>query len=140
MNAESMAGVWAGLTGRACWQGGLFILGAAAVCRLFPRLPAAVRCWLWWLACFKLLCALISIAPLSLTLLPGSAPRTAIGAARDAQAANPRVVFDVTLEERPAVKSGRQETLVPLASCCCLVRCPTSLSRPGRADPERPPS
>ena len=28
--------------GRACWQGGLFVLGVWIVCRLLPRLPAAI--------------------------------------------------------------------------------------------------
>ena len=28
-------------------------------CRLFPRLPAAVRCGLWWAACLKLLVGLV---------------------------------------------------------------------------------
>src|SRR2546423_422496 len=57
---------WIDSLWRASWQGGLFILLVWAVCRLFPRLPAALCCWLWWLACLKLLCALVWIAPLPL--------------------------------------------------------------------------
>src|SRR6266571_3934109 len=74
-NGSAWSALWIGSLWRASWQGGLFILGIAAVCRLFPRLPVAVRCWLWWLACLKLLCGLAGVAPLALTLLP--APSTA---------------------------------------------------------------
>src|SRR5437667_10157188 len=66
---------WAGGMGRALGHGTLFILGVWAICRLFPRLPAAVRGWLWWLACLKLLIGLVWAAPLALPVLP--APRKA---------------------------------------------------------------
>ena len=39
---------------RACVWGGLFTLLIWTACRALPRLPAAVRCWLWWLACLKM--------------------------------------------------------------------------------------
>ena len=52
--------------GRACWQGGLFLLGVWAFCRLLPRLPVKLRHWLWWLACLKLVLTLFWPYPLSL--------------------------------------------------------------------------
>src|SRR5260370_28890801 len=67
---------WAGGMGRALEHGTLFILGVWAICRLFPRLPAAARGWLWWLASLKLLIALAWAAPLALPVLP-AAPREA---------------------------------------------------------------
>lgn len=51
--------VWAEGTWRACMQGSLAILIVWAACRLFPRLPTQVRCWLWRLAYAKLLIALL---------------------------------------------------------------------------------
>ena len=70
------AALWSAGMGRACWQGVLFILLVWAVCRFVPRLPAGARCWLWWLACLKLLLGLAWTTPPALPLLP-SAPRAA---------------------------------------------------------------
>jgi beta-lactamase regulating signal transducer with metallopeptidase domain len=67
---------WIDSLWRASWQGAIFILLVWAVCRLFPRLPASLCAWLWWLACLKLLCALVWIAPPRLVLLP-AVPRPA---------------------------------------------------------------
>ena len=47
---------------RSSLQGALFIGAVWLACRLFPRLPAAVRCGLWWAACLKLLVGLVWIA------------------------------------------------------------------------------
>lgn len=55
---------------RASWQGGLAIAAACALGSLFPRMPAAVRCWLWRLAYLKLLLAFLVPAPIYLPLLP----------------------------------------------------------------------
>ncbi|GGD32254.1 M56 family metallopeptidase [Pseudoxanthomonas indica] len=42
--------------------------------RLVPRLPAAVRCLLWWMAALQLVLGLIWPRPLELPLLPAIAP------------------------------------------------------------------
>ena len=55
---------------RSSLQGALFIGAVWLACRLFPRLPAAVRCGLWWAACLKLLVGLVWIAPVEVPLLP----------------------------------------------------------------------
>jgi beta-lactamase regulating signal transducer with metallopeptidase domain len=55
---------------RASLEGGLFVAAVWAVCRLVPRLPAAVRCGLWWAACLKLLLGLVALPAVRLPLLP----------------------------------------------------------------------
>jgi bla regulator protein BlaR1 len=55
---------------RASIEGGLFIAGVWIVCRLLPRLPASLRCGLWWAACLKLLLGLIALPAVRLPLLP----------------------------------------------------------------------
>jgi beta-lactamase regulating signal transducer with metallopeptidase domain len=59
---------------RASLQGGLVIAAVWLVCRLLPRLPASVRCGLWWLACAKLAVSLVWAEPVRLALLPAPAP------------------------------------------------------------------
>ena len=58
------------LIGRASVQGALAVLAVWAVCRLFPRLPASLRCGLWWLACLKLVVGLVWATPVPLPVLP----------------------------------------------------------------------
>jgi bla regulator protein BlaR1 len=60
--------------GRASLQGAAAIGVVWLVCRLFPRLPASLRCGLWWLASLKLLIALVWIEPIPLPLLPAPEP------------------------------------------------------------------
>ena len=55
---------------RSSLQGALFIAAVWLACRLFPRLPAAVRCGLWWAACLKLLVGLVWVSPVEIPLLP----------------------------------------------------------------------
>lgn len=57
---------------RASFQGALFIAAVWLVCRLAPRLPAALRCGLWWAACLKLLVGLVWVSPVELKVLPAS--------------------------------------------------------------------
>jgi bla regulator protein blaR1 len=59
---------------RASLQGAVFVGLVWLVCRLAPRLPASVRCGLWWAACLKLLLGLVWVAPVRLPLLPAAAP------------------------------------------------------------------
>ena len=58
--------------GRASLHGAVAIAAVWLVCRLFPRLPAALRCGLWWLACLKLLVALVWVEPIPLAVLPAA--------------------------------------------------------------------
>ncbi|HSN87748.1 MAG TPA: M56 family metallopeptidase, partial [Thermoanaerobaculia bacterium] len=57
---------------RASFQGALFIAAVWLICRLAPRLPAAVRCGLWWAACLKLLLGLVWMSPVELPVLPAA--------------------------------------------------------------------
>ena len=86
MNALLAMAEWAGqmavVLGRASLSGGLLILAVWGLCRLVPRLPAALRTWLWWIACLRLLVGLIGLTPVRLPLLPaGPAAVTAVSAA-----------------------------------------------------------
>jgi hypothetical protein len=38
---------WATTMWRACWQGGLVVLGVWSICRLIPSIQARYQCWLW---------------------------------------------------------------------------------------------
>ncbi len=57
---------------RASLQGALFVAAVWIVCRLFPRLPAALRCALWWAACLKLLLGLVALPAVRLPVLPAT--------------------------------------------------------------------
>lgn len=57
---------------RSSLQGAVFIGLVWIVCRLFPRLPASIRCGLWWAACLKLLIGLVWVSPVELPLLPAA--------------------------------------------------------------------
>ena len=69
MSAPWVAGIVGALV-RASLEGGLFVAAVWAVCRLVPRLPATVRCGLWWAACLKLLLGLAGLPAVRLPLLP----------------------------------------------------------------------
>ena len=60
--------------GRASLTGGAFVAAVWAVLRAMPRLPAGLRCALWWTAGLKLLVALLWTAPLELPVLPAAEP------------------------------------------------------------------
>ncbi|HKV11601.1 MAG TPA: M56 family metallopeptidase, partial [Thermoanaerobaculia bacterium] len=63
---------WLEILWRASFQGALFIAAVWLICRLIPRLPAAVRCGLWWAACLKLLLGLVWMSPVELPVLPAA--------------------------------------------------------------------
>ena len=65
-----LADSWLAALWRASWQGGLTLLLVWAVCRVFHRLPARAKSWLWRLAYLKLLVALFFATPIDLPLLP----------------------------------------------------------------------
>src|ERR1700726_1320232 len=55
---------------QASLMGTLFVLAVWLLCRLAPRLPAGLRCALWWLACLNLLLGLAWPSPLAPPRLP----------------------------------------------------------------------
>jgi beta-lactamase regulating signal transducer with metallopeptidase domain len=96
LNMTTMTGAAAGALGRAAIEGGAIILAVWALCRLFPRLPANLRTWLWWLACLRLLIGLVGvtgISPVRLPLLPAptAAPPAVVALVPPAGAPVPRV-------------------------------------------------
>jgi bla regulator protein BlaR1 len=62
---------------RASVEGALFVAAVWLICRLVPRLPATVRCGLWWAACLKLLLGLMPLPAVPLPLLPAASPAPA---------------------------------------------------------------
>ncbi|HEX2643475.1 MAG TPA: M56 family metallopeptidase, partial [Thermoanaerobaculia bacterium] len=74
----SMAGAILEGLGRASLEGAVFALAVWGLCKAFPRLPAALRCWLWWAVCVRFLLVLVGVQPVALALLP--APKEAPGA------------------------------------------------------------
>jgi beta-lactamase regulating signal transducer with metallopeptidase domain len=50
-------------------QGAVFIAVVYLICRALPRLPASIRCWMWWLACLKLVIDIVWISPIDLQVL-----------------------------------------------------------------------
>jgi probable HAF family extracellular repeat protein len=62
---------------RACVGGGIFVIAVWCVCRLLPRLSAASRFWLWWLACAKMFIGLVCAASMTVQV---ALPMTAVTA------------------------------------------------------------
>ncbi len=71
---DEFAPRWASAMWQATWQGGLAIAVVWLLCRLWPRIPARVRCWLWRLAFAKLLVCLFWTTPINLAWLPARQP------------------------------------------------------------------
>ncbi len=88
-SAPTAAGALALSLGRAALEGGLLVLVVAAIVRAFPRLNAATRTALWWLACLRLVAGLVAWPAPSLPLpaLPES-PRELV---RTSLAATPQL-------------------------------------------------
>lgn len=61
---------WAGRMWSALWQGSVALALVWIVCRVFPRIPARVRCWLWRLGLLKPFLQLIAVPQIDLALLP----------------------------------------------------------------------
>lgn len=76
MNREALAQIgewadlWAPAIWRATWQGGLFVAVVWIACRVFRRIPANVRYWMWWVACLQLAIRVAFVAPIALPILP----------------------------------------------------------------------
>ena len=71
---NSFGDLWWTAVVRATWQGGVALLLALCVSRFVPRLSARVKCWIWRLACLKVLVAFLWPAPIDLPVLTAVAP------------------------------------------------------------------
>jgi beta-lactamase regulating signal transducer with metallopeptidase domain len=78
---EQWADMWTGQLWRASWQGAIVLAAVWAIARFATFLSPRVICWMWRLACIKLLVALVWIGPVNLPVLP--APSRAILPAPD---------------------------------------------------------
>jgi len=105
---------WADGLLRASWQGGLAILAAYAIGALFPRMPAAARCWLWRLAYLKLLIGFLAFAPIHLHLLPANLTPVPIGSfyAQGGSSRVPQPVAPSPQSEGPAPAPARPHVAV----------------------------
>src|SRR5688572_23432198 len=107
---------WADAMLRASWQGGLAVVLVWSLCRLVPRIPTHLQCWLWRAIYLKILLAVLLPSSLRLSLLPAPAVPE-IPPVRFVGAAAP---------ERAPVRSVRQARL-PRAGVVAPAR---SASRP----------
>ncbi len=118
-----------GLLWRSCWQGGLFILAVWLVCRTAPRLPAALRCWLWWLACLKLAAGLCFAVPVRAPLPAESTSMSFLS--------SPVVAPTADHGSGPAQPDAQSLSSVPVAVSVCwlagLLVCSVTLLREGLA-------
>lgn len=71
---NTFSALWLETMLRVCLQGALALGLVWGLCRLFPRLPSAGRCWLWRLALLKLLIVFLCLPTLDLPLLPAADP------------------------------------------------------------------
>jgi beta-lactamase regulating signal transducer with metallopeptidase domain len=69
--------LWFDALWRATWQGGILLAIVWALARWCTFLSPRVVCWMWRLACVKLLVALAWAVPVNLPLLPPGAPSLA---------------------------------------------------------------
>jgi hypothetical protein len=67
---DQWTALWCECLWRATLQGGIAIAAAWAITHCCHFLSARVRCWVWRMACLKLLVALIWSQPLDLPMLP----------------------------------------------------------------------
>lgn len=73
MNLLDLPG-FAGTLVRASLEGGVFAVAVWVLLALVPRVPAGLRCWLWWAVCLKFLVGLAGLPVLELPVLPAPAP------------------------------------------------------------------
>lgn len=76
--AEFWEDEWTAALWRASWQGAIAIAVAWAIARRCRFLSPRVACWLWRVACLKILVALVWAHPLSLDVLPPAAAKLAL--------------------------------------------------------------
>ncbi|MBL9122753.1 MAG: hypothetical protein JNG90_03915, partial [Planctomycetaceae bacterium] len=105
---EGWSHVWGQALWRATWQGGIALAAAAMVVAWGRRLSPRVICWIWRLACLKLLVACLWFAPLQLAWLPAP-ERTAPAAAPPLAAAEPAEAS--AARETPAAAAPLPATL-----------------------------
>jgi bla regulator protein BlaR1 len=109
---EIIPGIIATLA-RASVEGALFVAAVWLVCRLVPRLPAAVRCGLWWAACLKLLLGLAALPSIQLPLLPAAGPAPEVSRPLQVHGTNPGGFPPAS--SSPAVIPARRDEAKPVS-------------------------
>lgn len=67
---NEFAQAWSGRMWHASFEGALVVAATWLLCRTFNRVPARFKCWLWRIACAKLLLGLFWPVPIEIALLP----------------------------------------------------------------------
>ena len=106
------------LTGieRACWQGGFALALVWVLSRLWPRLPARAKSWLWRLAFLKLLVALFCPTTIDLPLLPSRQPSSIRRDSRIETFSAPKTVKALEESSLPPLRPTARFTLPKLSS------------------------
>jgi beta-lactamase regulating signal transducer with metallopeptidase domain len=86
------------MLGRASLEGALLAGLVWGLCRAVPSLPAAVRTWLWWLVCLKLLLGVVPVPHVALPWLPATAPAAPREVVEAPAAPLPRVPVAATID------------------------------------------
>lgn len=109
------AAEYAGQVASTIWQGALFILVVALICR-FTRVSARTRYWLWWLACAKLLVGLVPMGPIQIPILRAAEP-AARPIVSDLESVEPPITMTVPAEvaSEPVAKKSIDPFAVILA-------------------------
>lgn len=110
---------WIANLWRSTWQGAIVVAVVWAVARLFTFLSPRVVCWLWRLACLKILVALVWAAPVLLPLLPAQSSTLqetqAIAVHATATGANASGSLPMLFADGGHVTRGRQLSLAAAA-------------------------
>lgn len=112
---ESWAEIWAASLWRAAWQGSIALALAWGIARTCKFLSPRIMCWVWRVACLKLLIALIWVQPVSLAILP-PLPTPAI--AVHTETAKPVTSNSVPAEQSPETYA---RAIVPRAASTIAV-------------------
>ncbi|HLN33246.1 MAG TPA: M56 family metallopeptidase [Gemmataceae bacterium] len=133
--SASWSETWGQCLWRASWQGTLVLLAAWAIARWCTFLSPRVVCWMWRLACIKILVALVWVQPVAIPLLASNSHETMISQSVSLAApeGGPVLELQPVLEDRgpmlvtdsPQSHLTWCEVLLALWAtgvCCCVIR------------------
>ncbi|HEY1598804.1 MAG TPA: efflux RND transporter periplasmic adaptor subunit [Pirellulales bacterium] len=106
---DQFAELWGASLWRAAWQGAIAIAAAGAIHRWCTFLSPRVVCWVWRLACLKLLVALFWIPPVELAFLPVDTGVLPAGQTVSQVMPMPEAASRVVAEERDSLPRPQPE-------------------------------
>ena len=124
--------IWASALWRGCWQGTLLLATVAVACKLFPRIPAAARYWLWWLACAKFIVGAALTVAIPLAILPSNSATL--------PAARPVALVKAALIGRPVPTSPAPHEIVSTSTKAVDFASAISVPHPSPKPAHRLPS